>query len=371
MRPHHRTWVPLGILATLFLVPVVAAFTDSTLESKVRRQFGLPHPCIPRTADSPGWSEEPSLPGRLDEPRAVTVDGKIYLAGGITEIVFPDQESRDPGADAKVPIRSARAFRSYDPGTGDYENLPPMPEGLNHIGLAVHDRNIYVMGGHGRFLAGGDVRRNFFRYTVAGRRWERLSPMPTARGASGVAVLGDKLYVAGGLDAARPPGKPLGTATDAVEVFDFDRGRWAQAAPMSRPREHVAAAEFDGHLYVFGGRDRKDDALSDAERYDPKRDRWDPVAPLQIPTGGGAAVTAGGGIFVMGGGDDRASKVTDAVQRYDPASGSWSQRPPMRTPRHGFAATNVGRTIFTFGGSPCAKFAASDTAESFDSEVEE
>jgi len=361
----------VGVLAVLLAVPLLFAATDTTLESKVRREFGLPHPCIPRTADSPGWSEETPLPRKLDEPRAVTVDGKIYLAGGIDEIVFPEEEGTGPGAEAKVPIRSARTFRTYDPDTGDYEDLPPMPEALNHIGLAVHDGDVYVVGGHGRFLVGGDVRRSFFRYSIAGRRWERLPPMPTARGASGVGVVGDKLYVMGGMDAARPPAKPLGTATDVVEVFDFERKRWSTAAPLITAREHMAAAVLGGQLYVLGGRNRKTDALPDAERYDPRRNSWEPVEPLPLPTGGGQALSAGGALFVIGGGDDRAGQVADAVQRYDPANGSWSQRPPMRTARHGFAAATVGRTIFTFGGSPCAKFAASDTSESFDSRVEE
>ena len=40
-----------------------------------------------------------------------------------------------------------------------------MPEALNHIGLAADEDDVYVVGGHGNRLEGGDGHNALFRYS--------------------------------------------------------------------------------------------------------------------------------------------------------------------------------------------------------------
>jgi hypothetical protein len=359
MRSRVARVVIAGVAAACLVGVPLAGLTETSAERSLKQRLGLvddpaDRNCQP-TRPSPGWSDAGSLPAAIDEPRAVSLDGAIYLAGGIERIVDFGEPSDVPGVRERVEVESSRQLLRFDPATGEYERLPPMPEPLNHIGFVEYDGDLYVVGGHGSLLGGADPRREFFRYSPATRAWSAMPPMRIARGAVAAGVIGDRLYVAGGL--AR--GRPLTT----VEAFDFGDGRWHDIAPLPEPREHIAGAVLDGALYVIGGRNAWTDSLPVVERYDPETDRWEQLPDLPVASGGLEAVPFDGAIIAMGGGDDRRRFVTPVVQRFEPATERWTEMPPMRSPRHGFAAARVDERIFTFGGSPCPLFAASDIVD--------
>lgn len=332
--------------------------TDTGLERKVKAKLGLGEKRCGKTTASPGWTAAGQLPQKRDEPRAVTLGERIYLVGGIRSIVDYGKPSDVPGVAERVEVESFRNLTAFDPASQRYQELPPLPEPLNHVGFVAHRGALYVVGGHGNLLQGADPKRSLYRYDPRTRSWSRLAPMPTARGAVAVGVVGDSLYVAGGMRS----GRPLPT----VEAYDFETDRWRRVADMPHDREHAAGVVVGGRFYVVGGRDRRDDSLGTVERYDPAEDAWKAVAPLPQPSGGLEAVELGGALVAMGGGDDRERWVTGAVQRLDPRTGRWSRLADMRTPRHGFGAAVEDGSVWTFGGSPCALFAASDIVERFD-----
>jgi hypothetical protein len=359
-RRHPPAWTGLAAVLGVVLVGLpLVKLTDTGAERSIKERLGLlDEGCHPRTADSPGWRAAGQLPDLRDEPRGVTVDGRIYLAGGIAEITDYGKPSDVPGVAERVAVRSLRNLTRFDPATGAYTELAPLPEPLNHLGLVAYRGAIYAVGGHGALLGGADPKAGLARYSPAEDRWTRLAPMPTPRGAVAVGVVGDRLYVAGGMAAGR--------ALATVEAYDVGEGRWHRVADLPAPREHVAGAVLGGRFYVVGGRDRQTDALGDVTRYDPAADRWERLADLPVRAGGLEAVPYDGAILAMGGGNDRGGTVTGAVQRFDPRTGRWTRLADMRTPRHGFAAAVGDGRVYTFGGSPCALFAASDIVETFD-----
>ena len=215
-----------------------------------------------------------------------------------------------------------KTFRRFDPASGRYETLAPMPEALNHIGLVADGDDIYVVGGHGNRLYGGDVRNSLFRYSVAEDRWTRLADMPTARGALAVGIIDGKLYAAGGMTG----GRPLGHAVKTLEVYDIATDRWSRGPDMPTAREHIGGTVLDGRLYVLGGRDARTDALGTATRFDPESGEWESLPPLRVAAGGLEAVNEGGAVLALGGGDDRGGTVTGAVQRFEPSRGPLARR---------------------------------------------
>jgi len=334
----------------------VVALTETRPERAVKSRLGLGGVNCQPSRPSPGWAESESLPEKRDEPRAAVVAGNVYLAGGIEQITDFGDPSSVPGVE-RVEVRSLRKFTRFDPRTGEYDELEELPEPLNHIGMVAYDGDIYIVGGHGNLLNGVAPKRDFYRYSPDSRRWSRLPPMPTARGAVAAAVIGDRLYVVGGM--------VRGHAVTVAQAYDFGEGTWEDIAPLPEPREHIAGVALDGRLYVIGGRNDDTDSLGTVERYDPDRNRWEKLPDLPIASGGLEAVAFGEAILAMGGGDDRRRLVTGAVQRFDPAAGSWSQLPRMRSPRHGFAAAHVGDAVYTFGGSRCAYFNPVKTVDVF------
>ena len=122
-----------------------------------------------------------------------------------------------------------------------------MPFGVNHSTATAYRGRIYVHGGYaGRGLS--EPTAALLEYDPRRNRWRRLRSSPTARAAHAAAVIGDRLYVAGGADGSG--------SLKSMEVFDFRTRRWRGAPSFPGPaRNHMTGVAVGGHFYVIGGRD--------------------------------------------------------------------------------------------------------------------
>ncbi len=345
-----RGWmlIPVVLVAAALIGLPAIGLTETGVEKDLKEAIGVnTDECQPTVSLTSPWQPGPSLVEPRDEPRAIALGGKIYLVGGTTGIeIFGDERNLlDPSDQLTV----------FDPRSGRYRELAPLPEPLNHIGLTEYRGDIYVAGGYGR-LIDAKTRKTFYRYDPESNRWSRLPDMPVPRAAGAVGILGHRLIWAGG-------GKNSIARSDAF-AFDFRTQRWSRLPSMPSRREHVAEAVIDGKLYVLGGRGTEVLALDTAERFDPETNRWESLPPMPVASGGVAAVSVDGKAIVVGGGDDGAETVTGAVQEFDPADDKWTLLANMHTARHGHGVAVVGERIWAFGGSDCAYFDATDTVES-------
>jgi hypothetical protein len=64
------------------------------------------------------WTRTAPMPMSRSELAAAPLDGRIYVAGGIAQ------------------WGTTAAFESYDPATGRWEELPPLPEAVHHLAAA-------------------------------------------------------------------------------------------------------------------------------------------------------------------------------------------------------------------------------------------
>src|SRR5687768_9624952 len=105
MREHWRFLAGATVLLAVAGI-VIAVSTDTTAEVTLRQSLGLEAPCIATTEESRGWREEPSLPAPRDESRAVALDGSVYIAGGVAELLEYGRPSAVPGVREHVRARS-------------------------------------------------------------------------------------------------------------------------------------------------------------------------------------------------------------------------------------------------------------------------
>jgi Kelch motif len=345
-----RGWlaIPIAFVALMLIVLPVAALSETGLEKDVKGALGLDTgECEPTTNLSSPWSEGPSLAFKRDEPRIGVIDGKAYLVGGVTEVVH---EAGD-----RLLLTPSDHLTRFDPATGEYTELTPLPEPLNHVGVVVYGGDLYVIGGYGRRVDAQTSDR-FYRYDPQADHWSRMPDMPEPRAAMAVGTIGDALIVAGGARDRVPLADTF--------AYDFKTRRWSRLPSMPSKREHVGDAVARGKLYVLGGRTPTTLATDTAERYDPATRRWERLPPMPVPSGGLAAIELDGSPVAIGGGDDGRGTVTGAVQEFDPGKGEWNVLPALRIPRHGHGAAIVGDRAWVFGGSACAYFNPTDEVES-------
>jgi N-acetylneuraminic acid mutarotase len=135
----------------------------------------------PVTASTGEWIERAYMPtGRYNFGAAVE-NGTIYAIGGITNI--PERKSGHITTTTNV-------NEAYDPVNNVWLEKAPMPapHWLDSYGIAVWQNKIYCIGGPANNV-----------YDPATDTWEAKTPMPTSRQWLTASVVGDEIYMVGGL----------------------------------------------------------------------------------------------------------------------------------------------------------------------------
>jgi N-acetylneuraminic acid mutarotase len=279
--------------------------------------------------DGGRWSKAGETTTERTEIGAVTLGGKIYVAGGEA---FGSQQT---------PL-----FQVFDPKSGQWRDLAPMPKGASHVGIAVLDGKIYVAGG---FTANvhKDPRDQFIAYDPAKNEWTTLAPLSSPRGSVSLAAVGGKIHAIGGRGA---DGRTVGTH----EIFDPKTGTWSMGAPLPTPRDHLGLVVVDGKIHVFGGRTGATiDNVGLHDVYDPGTGKWTSAAPLPTPRSSGAAVFYKGLILYYGGEckDAQARIAYDEFEGYDPKADRWRTMAKAPVPLHAEAGAVANGAAYFIGGS--------------------
>ena len=99
--------------------------------------------------------------------------------------------------------------------------------------------------------------------------------MRTPRKYHGMAVLGGKIYAAGGFDGNK--------RTASVEAYDPATNSWDAVAPMRTGRLGVTLTAMQGKLLAVGGKEDRGDILATVEAYNVNTDSWEEVEAMAVP----------------------------------------------------------------------------------------
>ncbi|MGZ4295939.1 MAG: Kelch repeat-containing protein [Solirubrobacteraceae bacterium] len=307
----------------------VAHTTHTTARAKVSRRRSAPAG-LPLTGIAPGrWAALPESPTSRGEVSAARIGDVVYVVGGF------DAAGRTSDVVQRVDLRTQR-----------WSEVAAMPQALNHMSAVSYGGKLYVVGG---YSSAGDSStgavRGFWRYDPATGRWSSMPDAPVARAAAGAAVLGHRLYVAGGRN-------DITSALSSLAIFDFESGRWTLGPSLAHPREHLAAVAAEGAIWALGGRALGLGSFTYVERYAPGSSAWQPVTPLPVARSGFQAVDAGGSIVVVGGEDG--TQTVGEVDRLDLRTGRWSRLADLPVARHGLGVVADGPLVFAIDGGPQA-----------------
>jgi N-acetylneuraminic acid mutarotase len=291
--------------------------TTQSLESKIS-----PAPPAPQLGR---WMEKTPLPiPRTEMTWSAVYDGKVHVIGGY------DYRGGFQG----------RFHQVYDPKANAWAEKAPIPQGANHIGLAVLGDNIYAVGG---FLEQNKTPHDkVFAYNVPADRWTELAPLPKPLGAIATVALNGKIHAIGGRDT---------TSVGDHYVYDPATNTWSELAPLPGARDHAGAVVVNGFIHVLGGRFNQFEYNTNLHHvYSPNTNQWKERAPIPTPRSGHGAVWYRDRLFVFGG--EGNGFVYGQVEAYNPTTNSWQSYAAMPTPRHGMGASLVDDTVYIAGGGP-------------------
>lgn len=271
-------------------------------------------------AAAPRWKQAAPLPVPRTEVAAARHGTEIVVVGGY----LPSGESTDQ-ADA------------YAPASNRWRRLPSLPLAVNHAIAATWRGRTVVAGGYPGRRPPSDRA-----FVLEGDSWRELPRMPSGRGAGGAAVIGDTLYVVGGVG-------PEGLARTAF-ALDLRGGGW-RTIPAPTPREHLAVTATSGRVYALAGRTAGlDTNLRTLESWRPGERRWTRHAPVPRSRGGTGAAAVGRTIVSVGG--EEPGGTIRTVYAYDTRTRRWRRLADLRSPRHGLGIVAFNRRVYAIAGGP-------------------
>ena len=302
--------------------------------------FVLLVPSSAQITTTPGvWETRAPLPIEATEVSSAALNGKIYTMCGITRAGNSD------------------ALFIYDPRTDAWARGAsiPIPGGADHCNVAAANGKIYLLGAIR--IGSSFIDGNTYEYDPALNRWQTFASLGTPRGASGVAAVGSRIYIAGGLTTA-------GSVSD-FEMFETSTRTWFRLPNMPTRRDHLTAQAVNGKIYAIAGRSDRDLAVN--EEFDIATSAWRNRAPIPRARGGLASGVVEGRVIVFGG--EGASGTPENTFRdtdeYNPATDTWAPLAFLPTPRHGFYGATLDGRIFVPGGGPVAGANFSNAHEAF------
>ena len=303
-----------------------------------------------QSATEPTATRVATLPEATSSFGAVASDGWLYVYGGH---VIPTHSYSTEAVSGRF-----NRLRLADGKT--WERLPDGPP-LQGMNLAAHGGKIYRVGGMQPQNKPGepqDIRSvaDVARFDPATGKWEALPPLPVPRSSHDVVVVGNTLVVVGGWTLK---GKDKTEWPDSIELMDLAAPTLAWTrAPQPFKRRALIAAAVDGKVHVLGGFDEKSQVVRGSTVYDVAARTWSngPDLPGGAMNGfGPAAAVINGSLLV--------SVDNGGLYRMNTSTQMWTKI-GQATPRIVHRLVMDGSRVLILGGALSGK--NSDLVEAID-----
>jgi len=171
------------------------------------------------------WMDGPPLHHARAAGAAAVVGGKIVVVGGRT-------------GNSQQLVRPTEIFD----GTS-WHDTTDIPDPVNHLAAASDGTYLYAVGGH-KISETSNITA-VQRFDPATGRWAQLKPMPAAVSGLGAAVVGDQLITAGGDNAL--------TVFNTVRAYNLTSKTWSLLPPLPDARTGMGLVAYRNILYSLDG----------------------------------------------------------------------------------------------------------------------
>ena len=281
------------------------------------------------------WHDAPAILVPGDHLAGVTDGTYLYAIGGRNLSVSENHT----------------ALQRFNPETGQWTQLTPLPAADSDFGAAYLDGQLITFGGENLLGVFSTARA----YNLATKKWSTLPNLPEPRHGMGVAVVGQTIYA---IDGASQPGHDGSTSTMQTLTFltrpAQPAGSWQLGRDSLFRVQQLQAAVLDNRIWLAGGLLGPDQATNKTEYYDPTLRTWGSGPNLPFLVHHAMLVNYHGQLWLIGGflpvGHNLEAAASDQVLILDPAKNRWVQGPPLHHARAAGAAVVVGNQIVVAGG---------------------
>ncbi|WP_445438740.1 Kelch repeat-containing protein [Dyadobacter arcticus] len=281
-------------------------------------------------------SEPENLPGKRHENAMATANGKLYLLGG----------------------RGIKPVDEYDFKKDSWTSLSKTPLEMSHFQAVTYKNEIYVLGAFTGSYPHEIPIPDIYIFNPIKNEWRKGAAIPEnrRRGAGGAFVLNDKIYLVCGIQDGHWDGQ-----VTWLDEFDPASGNWKTLTDAPRPRDHVQVAVLNNKLYLAGGRlstarinQVLNTVIKEVDVYDFKTGKWSTLEPANnLPTlrAGNTTVVFDNKLLIIGGESDSHVEAHNEVDAFNPRTQKWEKLPSLHQGRHGTQAVSLNKKVYIAAGS--------------------
>jgi N-acetylneuraminic acid mutarotase len=298
--------------------------------------FDLPAQASESTGPgSPAPAHFATLPEAASSFGAVVSGGWLYVYGGHIAVTHTYSTNAVSGQ-----------FNRLNLSSGRWEKLPG-GKALQGMNLAADDGKIYLIGGMAPRNEPGKPSdthsvADCAMYDPASGTWQTLPPLPQPRSSHDVVVIDHKLYVTGGwtLEGSRQ----IWQTSTAVLDLRSKKLEWKDLGQPYKRRALIAAAYKD-KMYVLGGFDEKANVIHEMAIYDPKNDQWTkgPDLPGDEENAFAPAACVHQNELILSTADGVLYRLNEGKQQWDKVGSA--------TPRIAHRIASDGKSVLVIGGA--------------------
>lgn len=242
------------------------------------------------------WTQHIETPIEMHHFQAITFQNEVWVLGAFTG-----------GYPHETPIPNIYIF---NPGKNEWRVGPEIPADRRRgaAGVFVYKDKIYIVCGIQDGHWDGHVAW-MDEYDPKSKQWKKLPDAPHVRDHVQAVVLDDKIYVAGGRRSTARIGQVLNTTEAAVDIYDFKSGKWStlpEGSNLPTLRAGNATVVLDKKVIVIGGESGEQvPAHNEVEALNTRTMKWEKLAPLKQGRHGTGAVVVNGKIYTVAGSGNR------------------------------------------------------------------
>lgn len=237
----------------------------------------------------------PDCPAKVTSFGAAVCNGYLYVYGGNMGGAHSYSSEGQNGTFRRIQLKP----------NSQWESLGEVPK-RQGLALVAHNGKLYRIGGFEATNAKGEdqvlVSRNDFSvYDPDSGKWTDLIPLPEPRSSFDAVVAGDMLYVIGGW-ALQEDGSESKWHETAWRINLCQTNlKWESTPKPPGLRRANSVAEIDGKIYSMGGLNDDGDISADTFVFDPETNKWSdaPAVPGETMDGFGSSSFNVGGRLIL------------------------------------------------------------------------
>ncbi|MFG0287617.1 MAG: Kelch repeat-containing protein [Rhodopirellula sp. JB044] len=246
--------------------------------------------------ETKAWTHGAEPPIEIHHFQPVVIGHQIWLAGAMTGR-YPRERAVD-----RIMI--------YDTRTDEWSWGHTIPEERRRggAGAVIHNGGLYLVCGIRNGHWNGWVSW-LDRLDLATGQWEQLPDAPHVRDHFQSAVVGNKLYAAGGRKTSGVSKEVFSLTIPEVDVYDIDQREWStlpEESNLPTPRAGCFAISLDGRLLIAGGESSgQKTAHNEIESLDPETNQWKTMSTFSTGRHGTGVIYYEGSLYTAAGSGGR------------------------------------------------------------------